>query len=590
MAGRIEDYGLIGDGETAALVCTNGSIDWLCWPRFDSDACLAALLGTEEHGFYRIGPAIQGWRSTRRYLPGTLILETTFARGGNVVRLTDFMPIRDGPSSIVRIAEGVSGSAELRLDLRLRFDYGSMPPWLECRDDGVYAIVGPDLSVLRSPVPVRVQRGAVSGSFTVVAGQRLAFTLGYGRSDLPAPPPLNAERALTATEEYWRQWSARFSRPTQHHEAVVRSLITLKALIHRPTGGLLAAPTTSLPEVIGKTDNWDYRYCWLRDATFTVSALLNAGYHEEAGAWRDWMLRAIAGSPERLRIMYRVDGARRLREWNVDWLPGHEGSRPVRVGNSAAEQRQIDVYGELVNAFHLMNRAGLPRTDHGVTIEQALIEHLEQIWKEPDHGPWEARGKPKHYTYSKVMAWVGVDRFLRGQATTKHADPALLKRLAALRTEIHEDVCRHGYDRTARHFVQSYGSRDLDGSLLLLAPLGFLPISDERISGTIAAIEHRLMDEGFVLRKPRSEEPEAGAFLPCTLWLAECCIMQGRTATARELLERVLDVRNDLGLLSEEYHPAKRRLTGNFPQAISHLALVNTALNLAGPVLQRAGG
>ncbi|HSU04288.1 MAG TPA: glycoside hydrolase family 15 protein, partial [Acetobacteraceae bacterium] len=441
----IEDYGLIGDGETAALVSRNGSIDWLCWPRFDSDACCAALLGNDQHGFWRIAPAFAGWRSTRRYRTDTLVLETEFTRGGNTVRLIDFMPMRKGPPTLLRIVEGLRGQVPLRLELMLRFDYGLITPWLEPRGDVVCAIVGPDQVAFRSPVPVQSAAGKLSADFTVSAGQRLGFALAWGPSKEPPPSPVDPDAALAPTEGYWREWVARFRVHTPWRDPVVRSLITLKALIHAPTGGLVAAPTTSLPEVIGGEANWDYRFCWLRDATFTVGALLNAGYHDEAVGWRDWMLRAIAGSPDRLRIMYRVDGGRHVPEWTVSWLPGYAGSRPVRVGNGAAGQEQIDVHGELIEAMHLLDRAGIPRPEHGLALERDLVLRLENVWTDPGHGLWENRGEPQHYVYSKVMAWVGIDRFVRGTDAQTDADREIVRRLAGLRQAIHKEICEKGY-------------------------------------------------------------------------------------------------------------------------------------------------
>jgi GH15 family glucan-1,4-alpha-glucosidase len=584
----LEDYGLIGDLETAALVSRTGSIDWLCLPRFDSDACCAALLGDERHGFWRIGPAFEGWSNRRGYRDDTLILESEFARGGNAARLIDFMPPRDGAPRVIRIVEGRQGQVPLRLELSLRFDYGQITPWLEPHEDATCAIVGPDLAAIRSPIPLRSTGAVLHADFTVSAGQRLAFSLAWGPSNAGVPPEIEPGRALATTEAYWRNWAGRFAFPTRWRDPVLRSLITLKALIHRPTGGLTAAPTTSLPEVIGGSANWDYRFCWLRDATFTVGALLNAGYHDEAVAWRDWMLRAIAGSPDRLRIMYRVDGGRHVPEWELSWLPGYAGSRPARAGNAAAAQRQVDVRGELIEAMHLMDHAGLRRPMRSTALEQALVEQLETGWRQPGHGLWEDRGEPEHYVYSKVMAWVGIDRFLRGAPV--EVDPEVRQRLAGVREQIHAEVCERGYSARRGHFVQRYGTEALDGSLLLLAPAGFLPADDPRIEGTIAAIRRELMVDGLVLRKPRSQAPHEGAFLPCTCWLADCLSMQGRDEEAAELLEQVLAVRNDLGLLSEQYDPERRRLCGNFPQALSHLSLVNTALGLSGPVLERAGG
>ncbi len=591
MSKLLEDYGLIGDGETAALVSRDGTIDWLCLPRFDSDACLAALLGEERHGSWRIGPAFEGWRIERRYRPDTLILETEFSRGPNVVRLTDFMPMRAGQPAVIRIVTGLGGQVDMRLDLALRFDYGLVSPWMEeCPDGSIRGVVGPDLVVLRGPVPLRVVKDRISASFTVSADQTVTFTLVHGASDQDAPPSPDPPPALAATEAYWRDWIGQFARPTHWPEATRRSLITLKALVHRPTGGLLAAATTSLPEAIGGEMNWDYRYCWLRDATFTIGALLNAGYHEEAIAWRDWMLRAIAGQPDKLRIMYRVDGARHLNEWEVKWLPGYEGSTPVRIGNQAADQEQTDVFGELIDAMDLMRRAGIENSPHGKATERALMERLEQTWPQDGHGFWENRGEPQHYVYSKAMAWAGVDRFLKGTARDGGVDATMIGHLTALRARIHEEVCEKGFDRGRGHFVAHYGGRHIDASLLLLAPVGFLPVEDPRMDATIEAVARDLTEEGLILRKPRDESPKEGAFLPCTCWLADVRGMQGRNAEARALLERVLSVGNDLGLLSEEYDTSRRRLCGNFPQALTHLGVLNTMLGLSGPVLQRAGG
>jgi GH15 family glucan-1,4-alpha-glucosidase len=590
MGAPLEEYGLIGDGEAAALVSRDGAIDWLCLPRCDSDACLAALLGDERHGSWRIGPAFEGWRATRRYRPDTLILETDLARGRNAVRVTDFMPMRRGPPAVVRRVTGLEGEVEMRFDLALRFDYGLISPWMqELADGSVCGIVGPDLVALRGAVPLRVAGNRIGASFTVAAGQTLDFTLAYGTSDKAMPPAPHPARALAATEAYWRGWIGQFDRPTQWPEATRRCLITLKALIHRPTGGLLAAPTTSLPEVIGGKMNWDYRYCWLRDATFAVGALLNAGYHEEAIAWRDWMLRAVAGQPDKLRVLYRVDGGRHVNEWQVKWLPGYEGSSPVTIGNDAADQEQTDVFGELIVAQDLMQRAGIPNSAHGLATQHALLQRLEETWPQDGHGFWEDRGDPRRYTYSKAMAWAGVDRFLQG-AAQERTDPELIRRLAALRGRIHDEVCEKGFDTERGHFVASYGGRCIDASLLLLPPLGFLPVDDPRMAATIEAVARDLTEDGFVLRKPRDVSPHEGAFLPCTCWLADVRAMQGRDDEARALLARVLSVRNDLGLLSEEYDTRRRRLCGNFPQALTHLGVLNTTLGLSGPVLQRAGG
>ena len=591
MSKPLEDYAIIGDGETVALVGKDGSIDWLCWPRFDSEACFAALLGTEAQGRFFLGPDFEGWHIERRYRQDTLVLETEFSRGGNRARLIDFMPPRDGASSIIRIVEGISGEVPFRLDMAAHFDYGLLPPWAERHSaTDMAATLGPHMVVLRGAVPIEIVGHKATASFTVSAGQNLPFTLTYGDATKPPPAAPSAATALRATETAWKSWAGQFRKPTRWREAVVRSLITLKALIHQPSGGLVAAPTTSLPEIIGGKANWDYRYCWLRDATFTVSALLNAGYHKEAEAWRDWMLRVIGGSPDKLRIMYRVDGVRQLPEWELGWLPGYENSRPVRNGNQASAQEQIDIHGEVIEALHLLGKAGIGRTDHGCVVERGLVERLEQVWSDRGHGVWESREEPREYVYSKVMAWAGIDRFLRGPASRSHADPDFIGRLEALRERIHAEVCEKGYDRSRGHFVHYYGSRQLDGSLLLIPATGFLPVQDERIAGTIRAIEQEMMEGGLVLRKPRSKAPEEGAFLACSFWLTDCRSMQGRQAKAEALFERVLSVSNDVGLLSEEYDLGRNRLCGNFPQALTHLSLVTTALGLCGPVLQRAGG
>lgn len=586
MARLVEDYGLIGDGKTAALVSRNGSIDWLCWPRFDSDACFAALLGTEDHGRWLIEP-VQDARRTRQYQTDTLILETEFETGHGAVRLTDFMPVGDDFSAIVRLVTGLHGTTKMRMVLNLRFDYGSLPPWLHCCEDGFDAYVGPDRVVLRSPVPIASHIDRVEAKFNVAEGETFAFVLAYGDWSAGAPAPIDAKKALVNTQNYWREWIGGFEKTTDWPEAVRRSLLTLKAMIYRPTGGIVAAPTTSLPEAPGGEMNWDYRYSWVRDATFTLAALLSAGFEEEAADWRDWLLRAVAGLPDKMRIMYRVDGSRRLEEWQVPWLPGFRWASPVRIGNAASRQRQLDIYGELIDTLHLAAKAGLERSEQGLEIEEAIVLHVETIWQEPDQGMWESRAKPRHYVYSKVLAWVAVDRFVAGRATTKHAGRTLLTRMTVLRDRIHAQVCSEGYDEGLRTFVAYYGSRELDASLLLLPLVGFLPIEDERIASTITAIERDLVSDGLVRRwRPHYKDPE-GAFLACTCWLAECQIMQGRRDAARQTFERLLSVRNDLGLLSEEYDVEAGRLAGNFPQALSHLALVQTALSLCGPTMRR---
>ncbi|HUZ65725.1 MAG TPA: glycoside hydrolase family 15 protein [Acetobacteraceae bacterium] len=588
MAARIEDYALVGDGETAALIARDGSVDFLCWPRFDSDPCFTALLGDERHGHWRIAPAGPVTGTTRRYRGDTLILETTFETDAGTVRLIDFMPQRQGASMLIRIVEGVRGEVPMHLALRLRFEYGSMPPWSQPHGNGLLAEVGPDLVVLHAPLKVRPGRAEASASFTVKAGERIPFVLAYGDSSLPAPEQPDVEQALSQTQAFWEDWISRFDKPCDWPAQVRRSLITLKALIHQRTGGLVAAATTSLPEMPGGSMNWDYRFCWLRDATFTLTALLNAGYHEEATAWRDWILRAVAGSPEQMRIVYRVDGARRLDEWEADWLPGYEGARPVRVGNAASVQTQLDVYGELLEAMHVASAAGIPRERRGIEVETALVHYLESIWDKPGSDIWETRGDPQRYTYSQVMAWVGIDRYLKGARTHKAAGPERVKRLTALRQQIHDDVCAQGFHTGRGHFVRAFGSEEIDASLLLLPIVHFLPADDPRITGTVAAVERELMDGGLVRRlKARGGEPQEGAFLACSCWLADCMKLQGRDADARTMLERVLALSNDVGLLSEEYHVPSRRMMGNIPQALTHLGVVNTALFLSGPVQER---
>jgi len=589
MTTRLEDYGMIGDGQTAALVSRQGSVDWLCWPRFDSDACLAALLGRPKNGRWLIAP-VQPGKATRRYQDDTLILETEHTTDDGVVRVVDFMPQRkDGSSVLIRQVTGLSGRVPMILDLSLRFDYGKIPPWTESTDDGFVARIGPDLVLLRAETRVEVTQGGACGEFIVAQGECLTFTLQHGSSCTRPPPPVDVVAALHATQRYWRDWIGHFDRPTHWPDAVRRSLITLRALIHEPSGGLVAAPTTSLPEKLGGSDNWDYRYTWLRDATFTISALLNAGYHEEAERWREWILRAVAGTPSELRILYRVDGGRHVNEWTVDWLDGYRWSRPVRIGNAAAAQRQIDVLGEVIDTLGVAAEAGVPVSAQEQAVAHAIAERIAGIWREGGRGVWESRGEPKQYTYSKVMAWVGLDRFIRNEKLHGDADTSMLRKLTHLREEIHREVCDEGFHPRLGSFVQHYGAQTLDASLLLIPLVGFLPADDPRIAGTIAAIERELMEDGLVRRKPPSGAVPEGAFLACSCWLADCRQMQGRHEEACEALERVLSVRNDLGLLSEEYDLGAGQLAGNFPQALSHLALVTSALGLSGKVLQRGG-
>jgi len=594
MPGRIEDYGLIGDRETAALVGRDGSIDWLCWPRFDSDACFAALLGGPEHGRWLLAPADPPAQVRRRYRPGTLVLETEFETAeGALAVLTDAMPERGTDSDLVRVVTGRRGRVAFRSELVLRFAYGAAVPWVTRLPDGpgLRAVTGPDKVVLHTPAPLRGEGRRTTSEFTVEAGQSVPFVLAYTPSHLPDPPPPDAARALRETERSWTEWSARCRPAGRWSEAVLRSVITLRALTYRPTGGIVAAATTSLPEEIGGPRNWDYRICWLRDATLTLLALLRAGYRDAAADWRDWLLRAAMGSPDQIQVMYGLAGEKRLREWELDWLPGYEGSRPVRVGNAAHEQLQLDVFGEVADVLHQGHRLGITIPADAWALQTALTCHLERIWALPDCGIWEVRSAPEHFTYSKVMAWAAVDRAVRGIEAFGLDGP--LGRWRDLRAHIHDDVCRNGYDARRGCFVRSYGSREVDASLLLLPAIGFLPPDDPRILGTVAAVEQDLLRGGLVRRYRTESAPDGlgtgeGVFLACSFWLADAMAMTGRREEAVELFEHLLELRNDLGLLSEEYDPSARRLLGNFPQAFSHTALVNTAYTLAGDV-ERGG-
>lgn len=583
---KIEDYGLIGDCETAALVGCDGSIDWLCWPAFDSDACFAALLGDRRNGRWLIAPRSEISRSTRRYWDNTLILETRFETAEGAIDLIDFMPPRGKISDMVRLVRGVRGRVKMRMELILRFGFGSDIPWVRKSDDGSarLAICGQDMAVLRTPVQTHGEDLTTVADFEVGEGETLPFVLTYGPSHLPVPGPIDPNKALKETEAFWAGWSGRCTYKGDHRRLVMRSLITLKALTFAPTGGIVAAPTTSLPEKLGGSRNWDYRFCWLRDATFTLLALMNSGYTEEALAWHNWLLRAVAGSPFLMQIMYGIWGQRRLLEWEADWLEGYEGAKPVRLGNAAHAQLQLDVYGELIDALHQARMAKLKLLDESWSLECAVLEHLAGIWNQPDNGIWERRGEGKHYVLSKVMTWVAFDRGIK--SAKKFGFKAPLDKWHALRETIHEDVCDKGFDRELNSFVESYGSRMLDASLLLLPSVGFLPPDDPRVRGTIEAIERHLMRDGFVLRHdPREvideQQPIEGAFLACTLWLADAHVLAGDTAVAQVLFDRVAGVANDLGLLAEEYDTQAQRQTGNFPQALTHIALINTAHNLS---------
>jgi GH15 family glucan-1,4-alpha-glucosidase len=582
---RIEDYALVGDCLTAALVGLDGSVDWLCWPSFDSEACFAALLGSPDHGRWKIAPR-DGVRSTARSYRGeTLILETRLSCDGGEVLVTDFMPPRGKASDLVRLVTGISGSVIMTMELVLRFGYGANIPWVRrLEPQTLLAIAGPDMVVLRTPVEIRGVDMKTVAEFTVGAGETVPFVLTYQASHRPVPEPIDVTQALADTEAFWSEWSSQNPYDGRLRGLVQRSLITLKALTYAPTGGIVAAPTASLPEKLGGARNWDYRFCWLRDATFTLLALMNCGYVAEARDWNAWLLRSAAGSPADMQIMYSITGRRRLLEWEPGWLPGYEGAKPVRFGNAAHGQLQLDVYGELMDTFYQARKAKIELDQETWMIEVELLKHLAEVWNTPDNGIWERRDAGRHYVFSKVMCWVAFDRGIKSAETWGFAAP--LDQWRAIRDEIHAAVCRHGFDSETGSFVDSYGSRLLDASLLLLPAVGFLPAHDPRIAGTVAAIETHLMRDGFVLRhdprevRPDETEPIEGAFLACTFWLADAHVMAGNIDKARELFLRVAAVANDLGLLAEEYDTQAKRQTGNFPQALTHIALVNTAHNI----------
>ena len=582
---RIEDYALLGDLQTAALVSTAGSIDWLCLPRFDSPACFAALLDTPDAGHWRLAPAGAGVCTTRRYVEDTLVLETGWSTPTGTVRVLDFMPPRGHAPDVVRIVEGVAGSVAVRGELRLRFDYGRVTPWVRRNGDGIEAIAGPDRVRLRTPVPTRGEDMSTVAEFTVHAGDRIPFVLTWNPSHEPPPTEVDAEDALHDTLTFWRQWSASGTAITgPYQEAIRRSLLTLKALTYQPTGGIVAAATTSLPEQIGGGRNWDYRYCWLRDSTYTLQALISAGYLEEARAWREWLLRAVAGDPAQLQIMYAIDGTRRLPEAELPWLAGYESSTPVRTGNAASDQLQLDVWGETLDGLALARNAGITATDDAWDLQRALMDHLEGTWDQPDNGLWEMRGARRHFTHSKVMAWVAADRM----ATAVRTHPALpgpVGRWEALRETIHADVLAHGYDAERNTFTQSYGAPGLDASLLLIPRVGFLAPTDPRVLGTITAIQQGLTEDGFVKRYDTTGSGDGltggeGMFLACSFWLVDALHLAGRQDEATRLFERLLDLRNDVGLLSEEWDTRAGRQLGNTPQAFSHFPLVTSGLQL----------
>ena len=580
----IEDYALIGDCETAALVGCDGSIDWLCWPRFDSDACFAALLGTEKNGRWRIWPIGSKYTVSRSYRANTLLLETRFVTESGTVVIVDFMPPRGTASDVIRLIQCSSGHVSMRMECILRFGYGAVVPWVSRIDEcAIKAIAGPDMVVLRSDVEMRGENLSTVSDFELREGESAFYSLTYLASHLPLPESPNVQAAIQDTESFWRDWVQSSTARGQWEEPVVRSLITLRALIYAPTGGIVAAPTTSLPEQPGGTRNWDYRFCWLRDATLTLLALMNGGFYQEAGAWRAWLLRAIAGSANQMQIMYGLAGERRLTEWEVPWLSGYQGASPVRVGNAAHAQLQLDVFGEVMDALYQARRNGLDGDDASWAVQRELLAHLETIWREPDAGMWEVRGPPQCFTYSKVMAWVAFDRAIKSVEQFQVEGP--VEHWRTLRKTIHDDVCAHGYDPGLNSFVQSYGSQQLDASLLQLAAVGFVPAEDPRFVGTVAAIERHLLRNNFVMRYDTQATrdglpPGEGVFLACSFWLVDAYAVTGRHDEARRLFDHLLTLRNDVGLLAEEYDPASQRLTGNFPQAFSHVALIGSAHNL----------
>ena len=584
MSSRIEDYALIGDLHTAALVGRDGSIDWLCLPRFDSGACFAALLGTPDNGRWQIAPRGEVRAVRRRYRGDTLVLETEFETDEGTAAVIDCMPVRAQTPHLLRVVEGRRGRTAMRTELIVRFDYGSAVPWVQRLDGGISAIAGPDRLVFRTAVPLVNKNFKSTADFVVEAGRRLDFTLSWHPSYEPPPPPVDCGRGVEETEQWWARWSGRCQYQGPWRDAVMRSLITLKALTYHPTGGIVAAATTSLPEKIGGVRNWDYRICWLRDATFTLTALLSGGYVEEARAWRAWLHRAVAGDPAAANIMYGLGGERRLPELELDWLPGYENSRPVRIGNAASKQFQLDVYGEVLDAMYQARRHGLEPEKSGWAVGKALADFVAKAWKDPDEGIWEVRGGRKHFTHSKVMAWVALDRAVKAVETFGVDGPA--DRWRQARDEIRQTVCEKGFDKDRGSFIQYFGSKELDASLLMIPLVGFLPASDPRVRGTVEAIEKDLMRDGFVKRYSTHTEtdglpPGEGAFLACTFWLADALHSLGRAEDARRIFERLLGLCNDVGLLSEEYDPGAKRLVGNFPQAFSHTALVNTAMRLS---------
>lgn len=590
----IEDYALIGDCETAALVGRDGSIDWLCFPRFDSAACFAALLGTPDHGRWLVAPVGPVTAVRRWYRGETAVLETEMTTDEGVVSIIDFMPVRTDLPEVVRLVVGRRGRVRMKMELVVRFDYGSVVPWVRQVDGGITAIAGPDGLLLRSPVPLFGEGFRTVGEFEISEGEEIGFDLTWFRSHEEPDQNLSPREALQSTEDWWTEWAADCSIEGPWREAVIRSLITLKALTYKPTGAIVAAPTTSLPEKFGGVRNWDYRYCWLRDATFTLFALMSAGFTREAAQWREWLVRTVAGMPEQIHIMYGIGGERRLPELELPWLPGFAESRPVRIGNAAHAQFQLDVFGEVLDATYQGWKIGIPHDPEAWRVETALLDYLESAWREPDEGIWEVRGPRRHFTHSKMMAWVAMDRAVKGIEQFGLEGP--LERWRAIRDEIHREVCERGYDAELGSFVQYYGSKLLDASLLTMPLVGFLPPTDPRVLGTISAIEEHLSTDGFVSRYQTVPDvdglpPGEGSFLLCSFWLVDCMELTGRHEEATQLFERLLSIRNDVGLLAEEYDPEAERFTGNFPQAFSHVGLVNSALNLSrrrAPAVQRS--
>jgi GH15 family glucan-1,4-alpha-glucosidase len=587
MALKIEDYALIGNTRTAALVGNDGSIDWLCLPRFDSGACFAALLGEPRNGRWRRETAGAVRSVSRSYRDSTLVLDTEFKTASGTVRITDCMPLWEGRSDVVRVVEGLSGRVKMETELVIRFDYGSVVPWVRHLNGGIVATAGPDSLEFHTPVTTHGRDMTTVAEFTVRKGEVVPFVLSHFPSHRPPPLPINPLAAIHSTVLWWQDWSARCTYQGKWRPQVLRSLITLKALTYTPTGGIVAAPTTSLPEQFGGVRNWDYRFCWLRDATFTLYALLIAGFQNEAQAWREWLLRAVAGRPADLQILYGISGERRLDEWEIPWLPGYQGAAPVRIGNAAAGQMQIDVYGEVMDTLHLACTSGLAPAEHAWQIRRKMVEQLESVWDKPDRGIWEIRGDPQHFTHSRVMAWVAMDRMVKAVERFGVAGP--VDQWRKLRDKIHRDVCKKGFDAKRNAFVQYYGAKGLDASLLLIPLVGFLPPTDPRVRGTVEAIERELMQDGFVARYDTAGKnvdglpPGEGAFLPCSFWMVDNLSLMGRHADAHALFERLIGLCNDVGLIAEEYDPKKKRLCGNFPPAFTHVALINSARNLSRP-------